>query len=90
MIFQEMWKFTNDFQKTVEVGVCILNYHIISCVHCFYAGCETEYLKPISSSWFTKNFQLMQQGGVFGSNKDNVERILKRMANAIQMDLGRQ
>ena len=36
------------------------------------------------------NFQLMQQGGVFGSNKDNVERILKRMANAIQMDLGRQ
>ena len=42
MIFQEMWKFTNDFQKTVKVGVCILNYHIISCVHCFYAGCETE------------------------------------------------
>ena len=36
------------------------------------------------------NFQLMQHGGVFGSNKENVERILKRMADAIQMDLGRQ
>ena len=60
------------------------SYHLASCRRQSSMYQKFSRSKSIAST--TQEYPL----NLFGTNKENVERILKRMANAIQKDLGHQ